>query len=359
MRSCQKSTTETKYLKRIAKWFSTIFILLFCSFTSIALSSMIGPMPISVDKCFGIILRRIPILGDLINCNWTSQEEIVIMQLRLPRALSTVLVGVALSIAGVVFQGIFRNPMADPYVLGVASGAGFGASLAIVFGISLPSISLIYSIPIMASICALLTVFLVYTIARTSYGIPTLRLLLAGIAVSSFFSSAISILLVIAGEEAHAVFSWLFGGFPIVGWEFIYVTAPIILFCSIIVYAYSRDLNIMLLGEEQAQQLGVDVEIVKRNLIILASIMTAAAVSVSGIIGFVGLIVPHIMRLIVGPDHRILIPSSALAGATLLTLCDIVARMMLRPIILPTGMVTAMLGAPFFTYLLAKSGRLR
>jgi iron complex transport system permease protein len=353
----QENAIETRYLKRVTKWLSIIFILLACLFFSTALSSMIGPMPISVEKSLGIISRQIPILGSLTSCNWTPQEEIVITQLRLPRALSAVLVGIALSIAGVVFQGIFRNPMADPYVLGIASGAGFGASLALVFGISLPSISLIYTIPAMASIGALSTVFLVYVIARTSYGIPVLRLLLAGIAVSSFFSSLITVLLVIAGEEAHAVFSWLFGGFPIVEWGFIDVTAPIILLCSIIIYAYARDLNIMLLGEEQAQQLGVEVENVKKRLIILASIATAAAVSVSGIIGFVGLIVPHIMRIVVGPDHRILIPLSALAGAILLTLCDIVARIMLRPIVLPTGIVTSMLGAPFFIYLVVRSGK--
>jgi len=355
----QKSTTEVRYLRRIVKWLSILSVLFACLFFSMALSFMIGPMPISVERSFGIILRQIPFWGSLINCNWTLQEEAVIMQLRLPRALSTVLVGVALSIAGVVFQGIFRNPMADPYVLGVASGAGFGASLALVFGINLPSINLAYTTPIMASIGALSAVFLVYTIARTSYGIPILRLLLAGVAVSSFFSSVISILLVVAGEEAHVVFSWLFGGFPVVGWEFINAVGPIILFCSVIIYAYAKDLNIILLGEEQAKQLGVEVEGVKKRLIILASIATAAAVSVSGIIGFVGLIMPHMMRLIVGPDHRILIPSSALAGATLLTLCDIAARMMLRPIVLPTGTVTAMLGTPFFTYLVVRSGRLK
>jgi iron complex transport system permease protein len=263
----------------------------------------------------------------------------------------------ALSVAGVIFQSIFRNPMADPYVLGVASGAGFGVSLIIVFGSSFLSTSLIYTIPLIAFISALFTILLVYLIAKKGSRILILRLLLAGIAVSSFFSSMISILLVTAGEDIHAVFSWLFGGFPLVRWEYVNIAAPIIFICLIIIYSYARDMNAMLLGEEQAQQLGVEVENMKKCLIILGSLITAVAISISGIIGFIGLIVPHITRLIVGPDHRILIPSSALIGAILLIFCDITARVILRPIVLPTGTVTAMLGAPFFIYLLIRSSR--
>jgi iron complex transport system permease protein len=161
-----------------------------------------------------------------------------------------------------------------------------------------------------------------------------------------------------AGEDIHAAFSWLFGGFPISRWEYINVASPAILVCSVAIYAFARDLNVMLLGEEQARHLGVEVETVKKRLIILGSLITAVAVSISGIIGFVGLVVPHITRILVGPDHRILIPSSALAGASLLVLCDAVARTILRPIVLPTGIVTALLGAPFFVYLLIKSGRI-
>jgi iron complex transport system permease protein len=315
-------------------------------------------MQISVENALGIIVHQIPILGNVVDGQWTPLEENVIMQLRLPRVLSAVLVGAALSIAGVVFQGIFRNPMADPYVLGVASGAGFGASLAIVFGVGLSSLGLFYAIPLMACISALSTMFLVYAIARTGFGVPVLRLLLAGIAVSSFFSSMISLIISTAGEGIHAAFNWLFGGFPISRWEYINVASPAILVCSVAIYAFARDLNVMLLGEEQARQLGVKVEAVKKCLIILSSLITAVAVSISGIVGFIGLIVPHIMRILVGPDHRILIPSSALAGASLLVLCDIVARTILRPIVLPTGIVTAMLGAPFFIYLLMKSGKI-
>lgn len=355
---CQKGDIENRYFKRFAKWASTIFVLSVCLLFCMALASTVGPMTISVESALGIIVHHIPILGNFVGGQWTPLEENVVVQLRLPRVLSAVLVGAALSIAGVVFQGIFRNPMADPYVLGVASGAGFGASLAIVLGVGLSSLGLFYAIPIMASIGALSTMFFVYFIARTTSGIPVLRLLLAGIAVSSFFSSMISLLIAIAGEGIHAAFNWLFGGFPISRWEYVNVATPIILLCSVVIYAFARDLNVMLLGEEQAQQLGVDVETVKKRLIILGSLITAVAVSISGIIGFIGLIVPHMMRVLVGPDHRILIPSSALAGASLLVLCDTAARTILRPIVLPTGIVTAMLGAPFFIYLLLKSRKI-
>jgi iron complex transport system permease protein len=338
-------------------WTAIILVLSVCLLFSMALASTVGPMPMSVGDVLGIIVHQIPILGNVVNGQWTSLEESVVVQLRLPRVLSAVLVGAALSIAGVVFQGIFRNPMAEPYVLGVASGAGFGASLAIVYGVGLSSLGLFYAIPLMACIGALSTMFLVYFIARTSSGIPVLRLLLAGIAVSSFFSSMISLMIATAGEDIHAAFNWLFGGFPISRWEYINMAAPVILLCSVVIYAFARDLNVMLLGEDQARQLGVEVETVKKRLIILGSLITAVAVSISGIIGFIGLIVPHMMRILVGPDHRILIPSSALAGASILVLCDAVARTILRPILLPTGIVTAMLGAPFFVYLLMKSGK--
>jgi len=357
MRS-EKSGVETKYLKRFVKWTTIILVLSLFLLFSMALASTIGPMPISVENALGIILHQIPIVGDAIQGQWTPLEESVVVQLRLPRVLSAALVGVALSIAGVVFQGIFRNPMADPYVLGVASGGGFGALLAIVFGVGLSSLGLFYAVPVMACVGALSTMFLVYAIARTGFGIPVLRLLLAGIAVSSFFSSLISLMLATAGGDIHAAFNWLFGGFPICKWEYINVASPAILVCSVAIYAFARDLNVILLGEEQARHLGVEVETVKKRLIILSSLLTAVAISISGIIGFIGLIVPHITRILVGPDHRILIPSSALAGASLLVLCDVVARTILRPIVLPTGIVTAMLGAPFFIYLLIRSGRI-
>lgn len=348
---------EEKYLKRYARWASITLSLLILLLLSTVFASSVGPAQIDAGKVFGIILHQIPLIGGAINKYWTPLEEGAVLQIRLPRVLSAALVGVALSIAGTIFQCVFRNPMADPYMLGVASGAGFGATLVIVLGVGLSQLGLFCAIPLMAFIFAMLTLFLVYSIARTGFGIPILRLILAGIAVSSFFSALISLMMAVAEEGVHAAFSWLFGGFPISRWEYIYVAAPVILLASALIYAFARDLNVMLLGDEEAKHLGVEVEGLRKRLLILASLVTAVAVSMSGIIGFIGLVVPHMMRILVGSDHRILIPSSALFGASLLVLCDTVARTILRPIVLPAGIVTAMLGAPFFIYLLIKSGR--
>jgi len=349
---------EVKYLKRFIRWISTIFFLFILLLFSMALASSVGPVQIHVEKALGIIVSRIPVVSNVVNKYWTPMEESVILQLRLPRVISAVYVGTALSVAGVVFQCIFGNPMADPYVLGIASGAGFGATLVIVTGVGLSALGVFYAIPLMAFIFAMLTLLLVYSIARSGSGTPILRLLLAGIAVSSFFSSLISVLISMAEEGAHAAFNWLFGGFPMSRWEYINVATPIILLSSAIIYIYARELNALLLGDEEAIHLGVNVEKLRKRMLILSSLITAVAVSISGIIGFVGLIVPHMTRILVGSDHRILIPSSALVGASLLVICDAAARTILRPIALPTGVVTALLGAPFFIYLLRRGTKI-
>jgi len=355
----EKSQVEIAYLKKFAKWSLILVALSVILLFSMGAATTIGPMQIPLDRALKIILHQIPLVDNLIPVQWESIEEAVIIQLRLPRVLSAVVVGVALSVAGTAFQCLFRNPMADPYVLGVASGAGFGAALAMVLRLGFSVFGAIYAIPIMASMGAISTVFLVYGIARTGTELPVLRLLLAGIAVSSFFSALISVMMALAGEDLHVVYMWLLGGFSLSRWEYLYVAAPTVAVGFIILYAFARDFNIILLGEEQAKQLGVEVEKIKKMVLIIASVVTAVAVSISGIIGFVGLIVPHIMRILVGPDHRILLPSSALAGASILVLCDTIARTVIRPAALPTGIITTMLGCPFFIYLLKRSGKIR
>lgn len=355
----ENSTVEANYLKRFAKWALILASLFIILLFSMGAATAIGPMAIPFDRALKIILHQIPLFDNFIPVQWESIEEAVIVQLRLPRVLSAVVVGVALAIAGVAFQCLFRNPMADPYVLGVASGAGFGASLAMILRLGFSFFGAVYAIPFMASIGAISTVFLVYGIAKTGTELPVLRLLLAGIAVSSFFSALISVMMALAGEDLHAVYMWLLGGFSLSKWEYIYIAAPTVVVGFVILYAFARDFNIILLGEEQAKQLGVEVENVKKTVLVVSSVITAVAVSISGIIGFIGLIVPHIMRILVGPDHRILLPSSALAGASILVLCDTVARNIIRPITLPTGIITTMLGCPFFIYLLKKSGKIR
>lgn len=355
----ESSSAEINYLKRFAKWSLILVSLSAILLFSMGVATAVGPMAIPVDKALSIILHQVPLLDNFIPVQWTSVEESVIVQLRLPRVLSAAVVGVALAMAGVAFQCLFRNPMADPYVLGVASGAGFGASLAMILRLGFSFFGAIYAIPFMASIGAISTVFLVYGIAKTGAELPVLRLLLAGIAVSSFFSALISVIMALAGEDLHAVYMWLLGGFSLSRWEYIYIAAPTVIVGFVILYAFAKDFNIILLGEEQAKQLGVEVEKVKKTVLIVSSVITAVAVSISGIIGFIGLIIPHIMRILAGPDHRILLPSSALAGASILVLCDTIARNIIRPITLPTGIITTMLGCPFFIYLLKKTGKIR
>jgi len=348
-------------LGRAARWSLTVLFLTLLLFICSALSISIGSAKTALIDAAGILLGQIPGFKQVFGAWWSETQEVIVVQLRLPRLVSAILVGAALAISGAVFQGMFRNPLADPYVLGIASGAGLGGVAAMLLSPSLLPIGLVYTRPFMASVTGLFTIFIVYMVARTGGRVPVLRLVLAGVAISSLMSALTMQLLFFAGERGHMALAWLFGSFAIVEgkWDYVEVAAPVILTCSTLILLFSRELNIMAMGEEQAKHLGVDVEAVKKALLTLASIATAAAVAISGVIGFVGLIVPHAMRLVVGPDHRILLPSSALAGATLLVVCDtlIRARIMAPASELPIGTITAMLGCPFFLYLLIKSRR--
>ena len=272
----------------------------------------------------------------------------IILQLRLPRILLGVFVGMALSVAGVMMQGLFRNPLAGPYVLGVSSGASLGAALSITL---LPSIMGIYTTPIAAFIGGLTAIFLVYNIIKLCGRFTVEALLLAGIAVTYLFSAILSILIWTLNRDAHNILLWIMGGLWGADWLKVEIIAPIIITLILISYIFSKDLNALLLGEETAQSIGVDVKFVERFLPILASLITSAAVSFSGAIGFIGLMMPHIMRMLVGPDHRILIPSSALAGGIFLVWADAAARCLME---LPVGVVTALTGTPFFIYLLRR-----
>jgi len=238
--------------------------------------------------------------------------------------------------------------MADPFIIGISAGAAFGASAAIFFGIRLG----IYGIPILAFLGGVGAAFLVYKIARKDGTVPVETLLLSGIAVAAFLSALTSLLMYLAGEDLYQIVFWLMGGLWARNWDHVMIaTLPIILGIMGI-YVFSRDLNAMVLGEETAMHLGIEVESVKKILLFLASMITGIAVSVSGIIGFVGLIIPHIVRILVGPDHRILLPSSALIGGIFLIWADSLARTMISPTELPVGIITALFGAPFFIYLL-------
>ncbi|KTG09882.1 iron ABC transporter [Haloprofundus marisrubri] len=276
-----------------------------------------------------------------------GSHQTIVTTIRLPRILLGAVVGFALATAGVVMQGFFRNPMADPSIIGVSSGAAVGAVAFLVapfafpFGLGLQGA---------AFVGALLTAFGVYLIATEDGRTPVATLLLAGVAIQTFLGAVISFMLLHSGESLRQVTYWLMGHLDNASWGDVTVAALLVPLLFFVLLAYGRDLNVLLLGEEDAHSLGIEVERTKRVLLAVSSLVTAAAVAVSGVIGFVGLIVPHVMRLLVGPDHRILLPTSALAGAAFLVATDTLARSGTAE--LPVGIVTAALGAPFFLYLL-------
>ncbi|MFZ1897449.1 FecCD family ABC transporter permease [Methanoregula sp.] len=293
----------------------------------------------TVVICTGFGPAGIPFFG--LSGNTTV---LIIYDIRLPRVIAAMFVGAGLAAAGVVMQGLFRNSMADPYLLGTSSGGALGASLAIVLlGGAFRSI--------LAFFGCLAASFIVYGIAQKGGRVNVEQLLLTGIAVSMFFSAILSALMYSAGQNLHQILFWLMGGFWNISWDDVKV-GIIILPAALALLVFSRELNIFSMGEEDAIHLGVNTERLKIFLLAASSLITGLAVAIAGCIGFVGLITPHIMRHIVGPDHRVLIPASMLAGGILLALSDTVARTVGNEV--PVGVVTAFLGAPFFIWLLKR-----
>jgi iron complex transport system permease protein len=278
----------------------------------------------------------------------------IVLQVRLPHALLIAMTGAALASSGAAYQGLFRNPLADPYLIGVASGAGLGA--VITMALRWPQdLWGFYLIPIGAFIGALLTVLLVYALARVDRIVPLTTLILAGVAVSAFASALTSFLMLRSDDQLYRALSFLLGGSPVSGWQPVLAILPYLLVSGIALTLSGHTLNVLQFGEDQAQQLGLSVERAKLLLIIIASLTTAAAVAFSGIIGFIGLIVPHSLRILVGNDYRHLVPLSLLGGAAALLAADLLARVLLAPQTIPVGIVTAMAGAPFFLWILRRA----
>lgn len=329
-----------------------IFTLLIILIFSIGLFTTIGTAKVSVLDIFKIITSKIPIFNDYIDISNIADSSIsIIWNLRLPRVLLGVIIGASLSVAGATFQGMFKNPMADPYVIGISSGAALGAALSIVYKIEINIIN-ISSITIFAFIGALLAVFTVYNIARIKNKVPVTTLLLAGVAVGQFLTAIMSFMMILSDRDMVRITYWTLGSLAGKGWEPVLAIALPSIIAIIVISFFARDLNILLTGEESAQSLGVDVEKTKTYILLLGTFITAIAVSVSGIIGFVGLIIPHIVRLLIGPDHRILLPASALLGSIFMIFADTLARTLISPIEIPVGIITALFGGPFFIYLL-------
>ena len=320
----------------------------------------LGSVALAPDEVVRVLGHRLLGLGLTSGVN--ASIETIVMDLRLPRVLGAMVVGAGLACAGTVFQAILRNAMADPYIIGTAAGASLGATMAIVLPLLLPALAIgaagswlgIGIVQLFAFAGGLGTVLLVIAVARQGNRLPSVTLLLTGYAVSSLLAAGVSLLMFASGRALAAIFSWLMGSLAGVGWGDLAIATPVVAVAFVGLMARWRILNLLLLGDGAAAHLGVDVGRAKLTLTLLATLATSAAVAISGTIGFVGLVVPHVLRLAIGPDHRLLLPASALLGATLLALADLGARMAGG---IPVGVVTAFAGAPFFIWLLRRSRR--
>jgi iron complex transport system permease protein len=311
----------------------------------------LGAVPIAPGDVMGAV-------GRALSGHGSSLADAVVVDLRLPRVLLAALVGASLALAGVLYQALFKNPLADPYILGVSSGAGLGATLALtVFGTSY--VARAAGVPVGAFLGAVLTMLLVVRLASRRGRLDPTSLLLAGIAISYTLSALTSFVLVFDRESMTSVVFWMMGGLGNRSWEHVGMLTVMFAAGAIVPALYHRELDLMLLGDERAGQLGVPVERFKLLALASASIVVAGAVSVSGLIGFVGLMTPHMVRLVVGPRHRLLLPASVLAGAIVLVLADLIARVVLAPVEIPVGIVTALAGGPFFIWLLVRKERAR
>ncbi|WP_425492696.1 FecCD family ABC transporter permease [Lysinibacillus agricola] len=281
----------------------------------------------------------------------------ILWKIRLPRVLLAGLVGASLAIAGAAFQGLLKNPLADPYTLGVSSGASVGAVMTIFFSVSIPVVGH-YTLPTFSMIGAILTMVAVMGFARIiDRSLKMETLILTGVIFSSFLGSLISLMIALSGEELRQVIGWLLGSVSMRGWPYVQMIIPFVIIGSIMLWTQRRELNVLLYGEERAKHLGVNVKRSKYLILVGGSMLTGAAVAVSGTIGFVGLVVPHMTRMLWGSDHRHLLPLSFLNGATLLIICDLIARTIIMPRELPIGVITAFIGAPVFSYIFYKQRR--
>ncbi|MGH2620516.1 MAG: FecCD family ABC transporter permease [Anaerolineales bacterium] len=337
-------------LRRWLPWIWTAGALLAAGLANAA----IGAVAIPMDMVARMVLARLPLLD--IEANWPATFATILYEIRLPNLVLTALTGLALGGSGAAFQALFRNPLADPYVIGIASGAGLGAVLAMALRWPADWLGMA-AVPLAGFVGALLTVAVVYRLSSVGSTTPVTTLILAGVAVSSFATALTSLILLLSTSELHRAVTWMVGGFSLGGWAPVLASAPYLALALGVLVTLGRPLDVLQFGEEQATQLGLDVDRLKLVVVVAASLAAATAVSFSGIIAFVGLVVPHLTRLLWGPSYRRLIPLAALGGASFLLLADIVARALLSPRELPVGVVTSVIGAPFFLYLLARAKR--
>ncbi len=315
---------------------------------ALLLSVALGAVTIPPGNALQILVGKLPWFE--ITGKWPEYFETILWDLRLPHSILIALTGAALAGSGAAFQGLFRNPLADPYLIGVASGAGLGAI--IVMSISQAGR---YFVPLGAFLGGLVTIISVYRLAKVGRMVPLTTLILAGVAIGSFTAALTSFLMLISDQMVLQAMSFLLGGSTVAGWEPLVIALPYFSVGLTLVVLSGHSLNVLQFGEEQAQQLGLPVERIKLFIIISASLTTAAAVSFSGVIGFIGLVVPHVVRIIWGGNYKRLVPLSILGGGVTLLIADLLARVLMAPRSLPVGIVTALIGAPFFLWILRKA----
>ncbi len=316
---------------------------------SIVLSLSIGSSMLPFADVWGILWHQLPWTDDA-GSHWSTGEIAIVTQVRLSRVLLGVLVGACLGLAGAGFQGVLRNPLADPYTLGVSSGSSVGAAFLILFGYQ--AVLGEWTIPVVAFMTGTLTLLGVFFLARSRGVMQIETLILSGVIIQSFLGAFVSFMVSMSDEVINQILFWLMGSLAMKNWADVYIVLPCLVIGLPILFAYGQALNLFVLGERHAAHLGIRVERTKLIVLIGSTLLTAAAVSVSGVIGFVGLVVPHLIRLMVGPDYRLLIPLSAIGGGIFVLWSDTLARIALAPKEIPLGVVTALLGAPFFAYLL-------
>lgn len=324
---------------------------------SVVLAAGVGAVHVPPREIVSMLLNHTGIVH--LTKTWPQSDEAIILQIRLPRVLAAALVGAALSVAGVLFQGLFRNPLADPYIIGTSGGAAFGASLGIVL-FSHFSVLGFGAIPTLAFLGALGTMVLVFRLSRVGGRTPVTTLLLVGFAVSVILGYCVSFLLIVNERfelNTRLIYAWLLGGIWIEHWSQLALIALIVVLGIAAAFTLTRSLNGLALGEECAEYLGIAVERQKAAVIVVGSLLTAAAVSAGGLIGFVGLIVPHFLRLLFGPNHIRLLPLAALGGAAFLVIADLLARIVVPPNEVPVGILTALVGGPAFLLLLSRTKR--
>jgi len=306
---------------------------------------------------FGVVtITPRDIMHLLINGTQDKTTNLIIWQLRAPRIVLGALTGAALSTVGGAFQGILRNPLADPYILGVSAGAALGACIGIAFQY-ITGYAFASYLPLFAFLGAMLSLYLVYKSSKISYSANSTGLLLSGVAITFLFSALITVLLALSRRELHSMIFWLMGDLSAANWKKISIIFLPVFIGNAMLFFSALDLNALSLGEEEALHLGINTGRLRIRIFLIGSVVIATVVSFTGLIGFVGLIIPHIARLLVGPDHRIMLPIAAFLGAVFLILCDILARILLAPTEIPIGAITAIVGVPLFIYLLRRKNQ--